>query len=155
MGARSEEQRCGHTDTFRVGEDVRLHLAVENLHVEGSVYSADSARDPLRRCQARGSGCGRRFATRERPISALVFLYRPYVMGEVVALEWPLGAEGWLLHRAGTSLERAAYTVAHASATTRIVGRDEMMSHPRTNLAGQPYRCSSKHWVPTGFLGRG
>ena len=61
-------------DTFRIGEDVRLHLAVENFDVEGSVYSADPVWDPCdvaghpeveRRCLY-GEALGRR-STRSGP----------------------------------------------------------------------------------------
>jgi len=96
-------------DTFRVGEDVPLHIAIENFDADVPVYSADPVWDPcgLVGIEVRDSG-GRPLSESERlPMRSVCmgnhgFGPKPYEKGKVVALERSLGAEQWLPNHPGT-----------------------------------------------------
>lgn len=143
-------------DTFRVGEDVRLHLVVQSFDAEVPVYSGDPVWDPCSVVLIEVlDAAGRRVPDNERspdwsfcsghgrgPI--------PYVKGKVVAMERSLAGEGWLPNYPGTytvvltwtpsasankdasTTETPAdlkpYAVARAMTTIRIVGGDTAQS---------------------------
>ena len=95
-------------DTFRIGEDVPLHMAVENFDAAVPVYAWDALWDP---CEVVSlevhDASGRPLPANERfPAWSICtghgFGPRPYAKGKVVPLERTLGAEGWLPNHAGT-----------------------------------------------------
>ncbi|MGA2135997.1 MAG: hypothetical protein ABSH50_27220 [Bryobacteraceae bacterium] len=95
-------------ETFRLGEDVPLHLAVENFDAEVPVYSWDPLWDP---CMVVGlevhDASGNPLPVNERfPSWSVCMVHgfgpRPYAKGIVVTLERTLGGEGWLPNHGGT-----------------------------------------------------
>jgi hypothetical protein len=128
-------------DTFRVGEDVPLHLAVENFDAESPIYGR--AECGIVRIEVRDAdGQPLRYDERFFDISicsghglGLV----PYARGEILPLETSLRTEGWLPNRVGTytvavswsvwdhqppgiALTDAPYAIANVTRTIRIVG---------------------------------
>jgi hypothetical protein len=138
-------------DTFRIGEDVALHMAVANLDAEVPVYSWDALWDPCSvvTIEVRDASGSSLPASERLPnwsiCSGHGFGPRPYAKGKVVPLERSLGAEGWLPNHAGTytitvtwspctgpkpngsgfgtiaSADLKPYAVVHAEATIHIV----------------------------------
>ena len=135
-------------DTFRVGEDVRLHPAVEDFAAEGTIYSWDPVWDPclvfgieVRDASGRALPEGERFAQRS-VCTGHGFGPRPVVKGKVVPMERALRDQGWLPNHPGTytviltwapcvgpeeskfttQTELKPYAVARAMATIHIVG---------------------------------
>ena len=139
-------------DTFRLGEEVPMHLAVENFDAEGSVYGGDPTWDP---CWVVGLQVldirGQVLTPNER------FLHRSFCMGhgrspmlypkgKFVPLERSLGAEGWLPNHPGTFIivvtwaplitagdeapndyrhpDPNSRATAQASATVRVIGNE-------------------------------
>jgi hypothetical protein len=94
-------------EAFRVGEDVRLHLAVEDFDAVVPIYAWDPLWDP---CQAVGfevrDALGQTLSAEERfPNSSFCmghgFGPRPVAKGKVIPMERTLGEEGWLPNHAG------------------------------------------------------
>jgi len=95
-------------DTYRVGEDVPLHLAIEDFNADVPIYSWDPTWDP---CMVLGielqDAGGTPLPVNERfPHSSICtghgFGPRPFPKGKVVAIERKLRAEGWLPNHPGT-----------------------------------------------------
>ena len=95
-------------DTFRVGEDVPLHLAVENFDAPVPLYSWDPVWDP---CMVIGlevedrDGHVLTVSQRLPQLSVCTghgFGPRPVAQGKVISLERTLGREGWLPNQPGT-----------------------------------------------------
>ena len=96
-------------DTYRVGEDVPLHMAVENFDADVPVYGWDPVWDP---CEIVGievqDAGGRALPTDERfPNWSICTGHglgpiKLYAKGKVVPLERTLGADGWLPNHPGT-----------------------------------------------------
>jgi hypothetical protein len=139
-------------DTFVVGEDVPLHLAVEDFDAQGSIYSWDPLWDP---CEVVGievqDSRGHRLPDNERfphwsVCTGHGFGPRPFAKGKVVALERTLGREGWLPNHpgtytvvvtwapcigpkdeaanAGSSPKLKPYAIARATSTIHLIGGD-------------------------------
>lgn len=95
-------------DTFRVGEEVPLHIAIENFDAEGSVYGGDPTWDPclvigLKVLDARGQVLTPN--DRLPPRSYCMGHGRSpmlYAKGKLIPLERSLGAQGWLPNHPGT-----------------------------------------------------
>lgn len=95
-------------EKFQIGEDVPLHMAVENFGAEVPVYSGDPLWDPCSvvSLEVRDAS-GHSLPVSERFPSFSIctghgFGPRPYAKGKVVPLERTLGGEGWLPSHAGT-----------------------------------------------------
>jgi len=94
-------------DTFVLGEDVPLHIAVEDFDAEGTVYAWDPLWDP---CMVIGievwNAHGPVQADERFPNWSICtghgFGPRPYAKSKVIPLERSLGAEGWLPNHPGT-----------------------------------------------------
>ncbi len=94
-------------ETFRIGEDVRLHLAVEDFDADVPIYAWDPLWDP---CFAIGlevrDASGQPLPANERFPNWSVcmghgFGPRLVAKGKVIPLERTLGEEGWLPSHAG------------------------------------------------------
>jgi hypothetical protein len=141
-------------EAFRIGEDVPLHLAVENFDAEVPVYSWDPLWDP---CMTVGlevlDASGNLLSLNERyPRRSFCIGHglgqRPFAKGIVVPIERTLGGEGWLPNHPGTytvvvtwvpresAIAKALpprparedlkpYAVVHAVATIHVVGGDD------------------------------
>jgi hypothetical protein len=138
-------------DTYRVGEDIPVHIAVEDFDASGQLYAWDPVWDP---CLAVGielkDAAGHPVPPDERLPNRSIctghgFGPRPVAKGKVVPIEQSLGAEGWLPSRPGTytlivmwatcsgpklkrdgspqklNAKMRPYAVAHATATIHIV----------------------------------
>lgn len=123
-------------DTYRVGEDIPLHVAVENFDAKVPLYAWDPVWDP---CMALGievqDAAGHPLPAEERlpnvPFcSGHGFGPRPVGKGKVIPIERSLGAEGWLPRRPGT------YTVVVSWATCSGPGpgNDASSSPPAAKL---------------------
>jgi hypothetical protein len=139
--------------TFRVGEDVHLHLAVQNFDAEVPLYSGDPVWDPCSVVVIEvQDAAGHRVPDNERsPNWSLCMGHGrgpiPYVKGKVVPLERTLGGEGWLPNHPGTysivltwapttgseppaeaigifRYDLKPYAAVHATATIHIVSAD-------------------------------
>jgi len=95
-------------DTYRAGEDVSLHLAIENFDAAVTIYSSDPLWDPclVVQIEVRDVG-GRVVGSDERfPASSMCTGHgrgpRLYEKGKIVTMEKTLGGEGWLPNRPGT-----------------------------------------------------
>jgi len=137
-------------EIFRLGEDVPLHVALENFDADVPIYGFQPIWDP---CSVIAievlDAAGKTLATDERfPQSSLCMGHGrilPYPKGELFPLETTLKSEGWLPKRTGTftvvvkwspaqgseakdgrfpRVSRKPYAITRASATIRIVGRD-------------------------------
>ena len=95
-------------DTYRLGEDVPLHLAIEDFDANVPLYTWDPLWDP---CMVVGievqDAAGHPLSVDERfPNSSICtghgFGPRPFQKGKVVPLERTLRAEGWLPNHSGT-----------------------------------------------------
>ena len=95
-------------ETFRIGENVRLHLAVEDFDAEVPIYAWDPLWDP---CVAIGlevrHASGNPLPADERfPNWSFCTGHglgpRPVAKGKAIPLERTLGEEGWLPNHAGT-----------------------------------------------------
>lgn len=130
-------------NTFRVGEDVPLHLAVENFHAKSPIYGPD----PRYGCVGivgievqDANGHSLQYDNRISEVSLCSGPYsgpRPYPKGKIVPFEQTLRGEGWLPVRPGTytvvatwtpsddpSKGNIPYAIAHDTATIHIVGGD-------------------------------
>ena len=135
-------------DNDRLGEDVPLHLAIEDFGSEVPLYTWDPVWDP---CMVVGieveDAAGHPLPVNERfPNSSLCtghgFGPRPFPKSKVVPLERTLRAEGWLPNRPGTYTivltwspclgsgkttptrwiaDLKPYTVVHAKATIHVL----------------------------------
>jgi hypothetical protein len=135
-------------DTYRLGEDVPLHLAIEDFDADVPLYTWDPLWDP---CMVVGievqDAAGHALPVNERfPNSSICtghgFGPRPFQKGKVVPLERKLRAEGWLPNHPGTyaivltwspcsgwrketptgwEADLKPYAVVHAKATINIV----------------------------------
>jgi len=94
--------------TYQVGEDVPLHLAIEDFNADVPLYTWDPRWDP---CMVVGievqDAAGHSLSTDERfPNSSICtghgFGPRPFEKGKVVSLERTLRGEGWLPDHPGT-----------------------------------------------------
>ena len=139
-------------EMFRIGEDVPLHLAVEDFDAAVPVYSWDPVWDP---CMVVGievwDAGGHPLSESKRfPNWSLCtghgFGPKPVAKGKVIPMERTLGREGWLPNQPGTytvvitwepcfessdhgeSAGQAAdlkpYAVVHAEATIRVVAQE-------------------------------
>lgn len=95
-------------DTYRLGEDVPLHLAIEDFEADVTLYTWDPLGDP---CMVVGievqDAAGHPLPVNERfPNSSICTGHglgpRPFPKGKVVPLERRLRAEGWLPNHPGT-----------------------------------------------------
>ena len=144
-------------DTYRVGEDIPLHLAVENFDAEVPIYGWDRVWDPDMAVgiEVQGAG-GRRLAANDRFPNRSFHMdhgFGPtklYAKGMVVPLERTLGEDGWLPNHPGAytvvvtwapctgsindapighfSWAMKPYAVVHATANIRIVSSDSSNS---------------------------
>jgi hypothetical protein len=94
-------------DTYRLGEDVPLHLAIEDFNAGVPLYTWDPVWDP---CMVVGievqDAVGHSLSENERfPDSSICtghgFGPKPFPKGKVVPLERTLRAEGWLPNQPG------------------------------------------------------
>jgi hypothetical protein len=94
--------------TYKLGEDVPLHLAVKNFDAQGEVYADDPVWDP---CSALSlqvfTEAGQPLSPEEKfPASRRCMGHGrgliEYEKGKVVPLEWSLGSKGELPNRPGT-----------------------------------------------------
>jgi hypothetical protein len=129
-------------DTFQIGENIPLHLAVKNFDAESPVYGL--AECGIVRIEVQDA-TGHPLAYNERDsgisfCSGHSFGLIPYVKGNIVPLELTLRAEGWLPNHTGTytvtatwpvwdqafggTITEAPYSIARATRTIHIVGRD-------------------------------
>jgi hypothetical protein len=135
--------------TFRVGEDVPLHLAIENFDAAVPLYSWDPLWDPcmvvgveVQYIRGHALSVNKRFPQRS-VCTGHGFGPRPVAQGKVIPLERTLGQEGWLPNQPGTytvvitwvpcfdpknkassagqPADLKPYAVVHAAATLRIV----------------------------------
>jgi hypothetical protein len=94
--------------TFRLGEDVPLHLAIEDFDSPLPLYSWDPVWDPCVTVSIQVLGPkGRPLAPVERYSDISVCLGhgfgpRPFPKGTIIPIERTLATEGWLPNRAGT-----------------------------------------------------
>lgn len=95
-------------DTYRLGEDIPLHLAIEDFAADVPLFSWDQVWDP---CMVVGievqDAAGHPLGVNERfPHSSICtghgFGPRPLPKGKIVPIERNLRAEGWLPNRPGT-----------------------------------------------------
>lgn len=127
-------------EAFRVGEDVPLHMAVENFDAEVPVYSGDPRWDPCSvvSLEVRDAS-GHPLPSSERFPSFSIctghgFGPKPYAKGKVVPLERTLGGEGFLPNHAGkytvvvtwvpcagAKADLKPYAVVHAVATINVL----------------------------------
>jgi hypothetical protein len=94
-------------DTFILGEDVPLHVAVEDFDAQGTVYAWDPLWDPCMVIDIEVWDAHGPVQTDERfPNWSICtghgFGPRPYPKSKVISLERSLGAEGWLPNHPGT-----------------------------------------------------
>lgn len=139
-------------DTYRVGEDVPLHLAIEDFDADVPVFAWDALWDP---CMVVGieirDAEGHPLQANERLPNWSIctghgFGPRPIAKGKIIPFERSLGAEGWLPNHPGTynvvitwapcfAPKKGAsakgrhgdlrtYAVVHAMATIHVVGGD-------------------------------
>jgi len=143
-------------DTFQVGEDIPLHMAIEDFDAKVPVYSWDPVWDP---CMVVGievqDASGHPLSPSERfPNWSICtghgFGPRPVEKGKLIPLEQTLGMDGWLPNHPGTyavvvtwapcfgpksapargfAADLKAYAVVHATATIRVVGGDGSKSN--------------------------
>lgn len=95
-------------DTYRVGEDVPLHLAIQDFDADVPLYTWDPIWDP---CMVVGievqDAAGHTLPAHERfPNSSICmghgFGPKPFPKEKIVPMERTLRAEGWLPNRPGT-----------------------------------------------------
>ena len=95
-------------ETYRLGEDVPLHLAIEDFNADVPLYTWDPIWDP---CMVVGievqDAAGHPLTTNERFQNSSIctghgFGPRPFPKGKVVPMERTLRAEGWLPNQPGT-----------------------------------------------------
>ena len=131
-------------ETFLVGEDIPLHVAVENFDAKGPIYGLSEC--GIVGIEVRDAG-GRPLLYDERFsdisfCSGHGFGLMPYARGKISLLETTLRSAGWLPNHVGTytvtvswsvwdhqpngvaPLPDAPYTIAHVSRTVHIVGED-------------------------------
>jgi hypothetical protein len=95
-------------DMYQVGEDVPLHLAIENFDAEEMVYGDDPLWDPCGVIRIEVQDItGHTLAASERAPNWTLctghgFGPRPYAKGKVIPMERTLGGEGWLPNHVGT-----------------------------------------------------
>jgi hypothetical protein len=137
-------------DTYQVGEDVPLHLAIANLEAEDPIYSSDPIWDPCRIVGIKVlDESGKTLAKNELfEVFALCmgdhgFGPKLFEKGKVVPLERHLKSQGWLPNHPGTytivvswgtctgtvghndrgwNSDLKTYAIAQASAIIHIVG---------------------------------
>ena len=141
-------------DTFRLGEDVPLHIALENFDATAPVYGPDPAMDPCSvvGIEVHGAG-GETLSMYERFPDHFVCMGHGassrYLKGKVIPLERTLDSEGWLPNHPGIYTvvvtwapwddsknestvpgiralgpDEKPYAIARSSTTILIVGRD-------------------------------
>lgn len=139
-------------ETFRVGEDVPLHMAIENFDAAVPIYSWDALWDPclVVAIEVRDTG-GHPLPESERlPQSSICtghgFGPRPVAKDKVIPIERTLRKEGWLPNHPGTyyvvmtwvpcydakkrtsstgqSTHLKPYAVVHATATIQVLPAD-------------------------------
>jgi len=124
-------------DTFLLGEDVHLHLAVENFDAEVPVYGEDPLWDPCAAIGIEVQGSeGRQLGVNERfPQWSICTGHgvgpRTFAKGQIVPLERTLGTEGWLPNRPGI------YTIVVTWATCS--GSENASSNRAGVAAFRPY----------------
>ncbi len=95
-------------DTYRVGEDVPLHIAIQNLSSDQPVYSTSPIWDPFETVWVEvlnERGQPLTVAERLRPARFMTGHGRglmAFEKGKPVALEWTLGRLGWLPKNIGS-----------------------------------------------------
>ena len=143
-------------DTFRLGEDVPLHMAIADLSAEAPIYGSDPVWDP---CMVLGiavkDSAGRQLSVDQRFMQWSIctghgFGLKPYPKGTVIPVERTLGKEGWLPNRPGTYIvvlnwapctpsnkkhsgkkngtEMKPYATVEATATIHIVAENQAAS---------------------------
>jgi hypothetical protein len=95
-------------DAYRLGEDVPLHIAIENFDAPVQIYAIDPVWDPY---QAIGievrDAEGRLLLENEKSSNGIVWTGHglgpvPYPAGKLVSIERTLASQGWLPVRPGT-----------------------------------------------------
>ncbi len=96
------------SDTFKVGEDISLHLAVANFDAEVPIYTMDPVWDPcdvvsieVQDAHGRPLPVDGRFPNWSL-CTGHGFAPRQVEKGKIIPLEKKLGAEGWLPNHPGT-----------------------------------------------------
>jgi len=145
-------------DAYQLGEDVPLHIAIENFDAPVPIYAIDPVWDPYPAIgiEVRDAG-GRVLPENERSSNEMVWTGHgrgpvPYPAGKIVTIERTLASQGWLPNRPGvyavvvtwrpldgTHFETGSglppnddikpYTTVLAAATFRIVGEPSPASH--------------------------
>ncbi len=142
-------------DTFRVGEDVPLHIAIENFDAEVPVFGVTPTKHNVVEIKVRNAG-GQSVPISERFLYSFNYLGQGssmrYPKGKLVPLERTLWGDGWLPNEPGTYTvvvtwttwddsnneppsqgvrpdpTPATYATAQATATIHIVDRDNSAS---------------------------
>lgn len=148
-------------NTFTVGEDIHLHLAVENFDAKVPIYMFDPVWDP---CGIVGievqDEAGRQVSAADRFIPWSICTGhgrgpQPITKGKVIPLERTLGREGWLPNRPGiykivvtwvpcfgardsgsvpsNTRRLKPYAIARASAKIRIVNTNQVWHQMRNS----------------------
>lgn len=124
-------------DTYRLGEDIPLHLAIENFDADVPVYSGDPVWDPCAviRIEVQNAA-GRAIDETERTGDGVCTGHgaglRLYAMGNVVSMEKSLRSERWLPNHPGT------FTIVVTWAP--CMGPTEDVSGP--GIRAMPFKCS-------------
>jgi hypothetical protein len=147
-------------DVYRLGEDVPLHIAVENFNAPVPIYAASPVWDPHTAIGIEvRHATGRLLAENERYHPNMIWTGHgvgpfPFPPGKIVTIERSLAGQGWLPNRPGvytvvvswcpvdgTGFEAGpgvprkdgfkAYATVQAAATFRIVGKPSPASHSK------------------------
>jgi hypothetical protein len=120
-------------DTFKVGENISLHLAIANFDAEAPIYSMDPVWDPCEvvRIEVLDAD-GHPLPVDERfPNWSICtghgFAPRQIEKGKVIAMEKKLGSEGWLPNHPGTFTIVATWAPCFAPKTE---GNASPSEHP-------------------------
>jgi hypothetical protein len=145
-------------DAYQLGEDVPLHIAIENFDAPVPIYAIDPLWDPY---QAIGievrDAIGRLLPKNERFSNEMFWTGHgrgpmPYPAGKIVTIERTLASQGWLPKRPGVYIvvvtwcpldgtnfepdrgfsrqdDFKAYATVQAAITLRIVGEPSPASH--------------------------
>jgi hypothetical protein len=139
--------------TFRLGEDVPLHLAIKNFDAAVPLYSWDPVWDPCMVVGLEVQDVGGHALSVDKRLpqwsvcTGHGFGPRPVALGKVIPLERTLGKEGWLPNQPGTytvvitwapcfypendassgnePANLKPYAVVHATATLRVVAETD------------------------------
>lgn len=132
-------------DTIRLGEDVPLHIALENFDAVVPIYGPQPIWDPCSVVAIKvQDATGKSLSEDERFAKTSACeghgLMLPYPEGKIFPLETTLKSEGWLPIQAGTytvvvtwcpahgsngKSDPMPYAIARSAVTIRIVGRDK------------------------------